>query len=258
MTGNPRGIQFFSMDADAAAPEGVSGSPGRVTAIVLDGINTEFLDQSYVRDQAIEAVKRMQLNESIAILALTPGLKLQNFTRNRERLLDTINGFLPNLPPYPMRQRIQFTLAALKNLAGRMSGTAGRKSIVWITGGFPRVRAYESVIQKTLNQVNEANVAIYPVDARGLMLNGGARNIETMEQFADATGGEPYYNRNDISVATEEAMEDSRSTYVVGFYLGDKDRDHRFHELRVEVDRPGAVLHYRRGYTPPVASSNAP
>jgi hypothetical protein len=75
------------MDTDSAVPgtaglvSGRAGDrPGRVTAIVLDGLNTEFLDQSYARDQAIKAVERMQLNESVAFLALSPGLKLQNFT----------------------------------------------------------------------------------------------------------------------------------------------------------------------------------
>jgi VWFA-related protein len=127
-------------------------------------------------------------------------------------LLTAINGFRPNVPPYPMRQRIQVTLDALKTLADRMSGAAGRKSIVWITGGFPRIQAYDGTIQKTLNKINDSNVAIYPIDARGLTLGGAASNLQTMELFAESTGGEACYNRNDVSVAIEEAIEDSKST----------------------------------------------
>ena len=81
-------------------------------------------------------------------------------------------------------------------------------------------------------------------------MGGALNNIETMQQFAEATGGVAYYNGNDVAMAVEVAMEDSRFTYVPGFYLNDRDRDRRFHMLRVEVDRPKTVLRYRRGYTP--------
>jgi hypothetical protein len=137
-----------------------------------------------------------------------------------------------------MRQRIQVTLAALKATASRMSASPGRRSIVWITGGFPPVPAYDGTIQRALNGFNDLNVALYPVDARGLTPGDGSKNIQTMEQFADATGGLAYYNRNDLSVAIEAAVEDLKFTYVMGFYLNDKDRDRRYHTLKVETDRP--------------------
>jgi hypothetical protein len=173
-------------------------------------------------------------------------------------LLTAINGFRPNVPPYPMRQRIQVTLDALKTLADRMSGAAGRKSIVWITGGFPRIRAYDGTIQKTLNKVNDSNVAIYPIDARGLTL--GARH-PTFRPWNSSRS--PPAARLATTATTFRWRSKRRSKirsppYAVGFYLGDKDRDHRFHELKVEVDRPGAMLRYRRGYSPPATSRNLP
>jgi VWFA-related protein len=245
--GKPRHIQFFSMDSDDAS----TGRPAepRVAAIVLDGLNTEFSDQSYARDQAMKAVGRMPLDESIAVLALTPALTLQNFTRDRALLLAAIASFQPNLPPYAMKQRIQVTLAALKTLADRMSSASGRKSILWITGGFPSVRAYDRAIENVVHQINEADVAVYPIDARGLMLMRGS-NFQIMDQFAESTGGRAYYNGSDVAGGIEGAAADSRSAYTIGFYLGDGERDRRFHTLKVEVDRPGAILRYRRGYSP--------
>jgi VWFA-related protein len=88
------------------------------------------------------------------------------------------------------------------------------------------------------------------VDARGLTPGDGSKNIQTMEQFAGATGGLAYYNRNDLSVAIEAAIEDLKFTYVMGFYLNEKDRDRRYHTLKVETDSPGTTLRFRRGYTP--------
>jgi VWFA-related protein len=139
-------------------------------------------------------------------------------------LLAAIDGFHPNLPPYAMKQRIQVTLAALKTLADHMSRGTGRKSIVWITGGFPQIRAYDRAVDSVLHKINESNVAVYPVDARGLMLGFGAGNLETLDRFAESTGGRAFYNGNGVATAIESAIEDSRSTYVIGFYLGSMSR----------------------------------
>jgi hypothetical protein len=101
-----------------------------------------------------------------------------------------------------------------------------------------------------LNAINDANVAIYPVDARGLTISPYAMvNISTMQRFAQQTGGHAYYNRNDLDEALVEAVADARYTYSLGFYLSERDLDGRFHELKVRVNRPDLVLHYRRGYS---------
>jgi VWFA-related protein len=246
--GKPRPVQFFSMEGGDAATAPARKQP-LFTAIVLDALNTEFSDQSYAQDEAMRAVKRMQIDESIAILHLAPGLALQNFTRDRERLVAAVHRFAPVFPPYAMKQRVQVTIAALKTLADQMARYAGKKSILWITGGFPDVRVWEPAINETLRRIEQADVAVYPIDTRGLMLGSGS-NFSIMNQFAESTGGRAYYNGNDVAGAVERAIADLKSTYVIGFYLGDKERDRRFHALRVEVNRPGTTLRYRRGYSP--------
>jgi VWFA-related protein len=120
---------------------------------------------------------------------------------------------------------------------------------VWITGGFPPIQAYDHAIENVVRQINEADVAVYPIDARGLMLRSGS-NFRIMDRFAESTGGRAYYNGSDVAGGIEGAIADSKSAYTIGFYLGDGERDRRFHALKVEVDRPGAVLRYRRGYSP--------
>jgi len=247
--GQPRRVQLLSSDVSSAPkPEGPAS---RLTVLVLDGLNTEFMDQNFVRDQARKAVKHMDLNEVFAVLALNPDLKFQNFTRRRDLLLKAVEAFRPIDPPYAMRQRVQVTLQALKTLADNMSGAPGIKSIVWITGGFPQIHSFNAAIRRSLDRINEANVALYPIDARGLMLNTGLLNDRTMDQFADATGGEAFYNRNDVSALIERAANASRSAYLLGFYLTDNDRDHSPHRLEVKVNRPHAELHYRRSYSIP-------
>ena len=251
--GRPRPVQFFAFEGGAAGA--TSPREPRSTAIVLDALNTGFSDQSYLRDQAIKAIERMSLDESVAVLALTPALKIQFFTRDRRLLRAAIENFQPMIPPYGLKRRVEVTLAALKTLADRMSKFSGRKSIVWITGGFLPLRSYDGAIDATLRKINAADVAVYPVDARGLTLGSG--NIfDSMNRIAETTGGRAYYNGNNLAHSIEDAAGDGKSAYVIGFYLRDGDRDQRFHDLKIEVDRPGASLRYRRGYSPSVSSGN--
>lgn len=248
----PRPVQFFEFAGGAATA--TPREPGS-TAIVLDALNTGFADQSYLRDQALKAIERMPLDESVAVLALTPALKMQFFTRDRRLLRAAIENFQPMMPPYGLKRRVQVTLAALKTLADRMSKFSGRKSIVWITAGFLPMRSYNAAIDATLRKINAADVAVYPVDARGLTLGNG--NIfDSMNRIAETTGGRAYYNGNDVAHSIEDAAADSKTAYVIGFYLSDGDRDQRFHTLKVEVDRSGASLRYRRGYSPSVSAGN--
>ncbi len=97
-----RPVQFFSLEG-GDAPDASARKHPLFTAIVLDALNTEFSDQSYAQDEAMRAVKRMQIEESIAILHLAPGLALQNFTRDRERLVAAVHRFEPVFPPYAMK-----------------------------------------------------------------------------------------------------------------------------------------------------------
>jgi hypothetical protein len=162
---------------------------------------------------------------------------------------------IPQLPRNPianqqMRRRVEDTLSYLRLIASHMAAGAGRKSIVWLTGGFANFPEYSDAFTNTMRAINDANVAIYPVDARGLAVSSRAGiNITLMRRFAEQTGGQAYYDRNDVGEAIVEAVADSRYTYSLGFYLSDKDLDGRFHVLKVRVNRSGLVLHARNGYT---------
>ncbi len=72
--------------------------------------------------------------------------------------------------------------------------------------------------------------------------------FSTMRTLAERTGGRAFYNSNDLAGAFRRAADDSRLTYLLGYYPSDDDWDGRFRKTRVEVKRPGVKLHYRDGY----------
>ena len=151
--------------------------------------------------------------------------------------------------------------AARSGSAG-MPGMRGGSS-----GSFPRQsrqqQTWTTETDQAVRALNNANLAIYPVDARGLVASASPRvssrvyvNQGTMFELAGRTGGRALVNTNDIAGAIRTAIEDSSVTYTLGFYPQNDKFDNSFHNLKVKlVDFPHLDLRYRKGYldqsTPP-------
>ncbi len=206
---------------------------------------------------------------------------------------DMLAQILEPLATYSNDRRVAMTLSAMQIIANRMSGVPGRKNLIWISGAFPlslafdrgglagggqRQVTYAGPMREAAIAMDRANVAIYPVDARGLLANdtikvevqtardqrnlgsgasntmttpeemAGSREIETMKLLADWTGGKAFYNTNDIRGALKQASEDAEVTYTLGFYVDEKDLDGSYHDLKVRVNRKGVDVRHRRGY----------
>jgi hypothetical protein len=153
-----------------------------------------------------------------------------------------------------MKTRRRLTLQALESVGHHLAGTSGRKSIVWVSHGFPltdNFGTYTDQVSDISRQLATQNVAVYPVDAKGLAV---ARNplsegrVEGMtELIASITGGRTTRNNNDLLEGVRAASDDVRATYSVGFYEVDSP-DNRWHGLNVKTTRPGVRLRHRQGY----------
>jgi VWFA-related protein len=145
--------------------------------------------------------------------------------------------------PAMMERAADSVRLSLKALAEKLRSQPGRKSVFWMTQGFPPklLRGeFEAAWNKTVSELNDANVQVNTIDTNGLdgpIRYWGWGPIGTMQQLAEETGGKAYYRRNDLDVALAEGIADSRSSYTLGFYLTEVDG--KYHELKVRVDRPG-------------------
>jgi VWFA-related protein len=154
------------------------------------------------------------------------------------------------------RGRSGLTMVALLAIADHAAGIPGRKNLVWLTASLPSTGP---AIARLLNQ---ANIAIYPVDARGLVASFNPHfrpiGLDVMQELADETGGRAFYNNNDISGAIRKAVDDSDVSYTLGFYLNSGSLDGQFHELKIRVDRPGLEVRYPSGNAESTARWRAP
>jgi VWFA-related protein len=132
---------------------------------------------------------------------------------------------------------------------------------------------------------SEAQVAVYPTDPAGLATDQiysaavahGEQRIQawtssghmvtageiaeprfaSMRLLAKQTGGLAFYNANDLSGSIQRAIDDARITYTIGFYPPEAAWDGKYHELKVQVKRPGITVRAREGYSAsaPVSAS---
>jgi len=92
-------------------------------------------------------------------------------------------------------------------------------------------------VERAARALNRSNLAIYPVDARGLMVgqqyvgsmmkpelrNPDTSEFATMQMLAERTGGRAFFNNNDLAAALHQAADDARVTYVLGYYASHHD-----------------------------------
>jgi VWFA-related protein len=310
-----------------------------LTVVLLDQINTPFLDQYYGRQQLIKYLAaNLDPRQTLGLMILGRNgvQKVTDFTQDPASVIATLkklggetpamqglsidaqalaatrsdeelatfalqrNG-MPSNPEarmqrfalgsdalearYGQERSIEETMRAFLSIAWSLSGIPGRKSLVWATGSFPFFMDSPSatpnnprlsvLYERAMQALNDAQVSVYPIDVRGLVMNShvgdptamGSRNqalqaatgaftrsdylvstIQNLKTFAEMTGGRAFYNSNDLTIGYKQAAEDSSSYYVLGYYLNSGSTKTGWRKLKVKLDNVHADVRAREGF----------
>lgn len=174
-------------------------------------------------------------------------------------------------------------LAALEDAARRLAPYPEKKALVYISAGVDKTGVdNQSQLRATVNEAVRANVAFYPIDARGLVaqvpggdasqagavgskLYSGAgqtslRNSlhdeqETLVTLAADTGGKALIDSNDLTVGMTQIQKDIESYYILTYASTNAAEDGRYRRIQVKfaprVNLVKARLDYRKGYFAP-------
>lgn len=257
-----------------------------------------------------ESSPLMENPTGTAEISMAPkGIAEQTLAEKAPQMLAQIKDFTEESTADQNDVRVQYTFAALMSLGRTLSRYKGRKNLIWVSESIPvnifadfntitRVnpnagsdgkiqgqntgyktnRSYQDRLAYLGSLLTDAQVAVYPIDARGLIgsplynvanniagqggsgLGGMAMKAEgkqseelfeshvAMLDLADKTGGKAYYNRNDIDNALRDGIDDGSTYYMVGYYPQNKKWDGRFRKIEVKTRRTGINLRYRTGY----------
>ena len=168
-------------------------------------------------------------------------------------------------------------LRALKTLADALKPIEQKKAIIYFSSGMQRSGTDNQVeLRAAVNAAVRANVAIYPVDARGLqaVIPGGgasqgsrgglsafsgrgvadqfsdlAAQQETLTSLASDTGGTAFTDTNDFGEAFTKVERDISSYYILGFSSTNTARDGRFRRISVRLKNKSAMkVEAKEGY----------
>jgi VWFA-related protein len=181
---------------------------------------------------------------------------------------------------------------AIQQLAQALKGIPGRKSLLLVGSGYKFIDSNtvlksmggtaeviysvdnvgESLDQAayTWKLLNDANVAVYPIDTRRTvntafqsMDTSGANTpsaltfeqnqqvdrdiLTSFKMIAAATGGKPCFYRTDLDNCVREAIEDDHDYYLLGFYADKKNNKPGWHKVEVKTNEK-ASIRYRQGF----------
>jgi VWFA-related protein len=246
----------------------------RVYAIVLDDYHVPRMGELRVIEPLLAFVRQLPPTDLVAVYYPLDSVTDVAFSRDREPVIKAIRAFTGRLgdyqPKHPVEEehlrhpnyietiRRQIVTSSLEGLATHLGGIKqGRKSVIFVSEAFTEP---VSEMRDLYEAANRANVAIYPLDPRGLSpdrsVDRGPTSGEIMAMvtpprefmrtLASETGGRPIFT-NDVSAALGQVIRDSRAYYLIAYESPHPD-DGKFHKVFVRVRRPRATVFARTGY----------
>src|SRR5580698_538809 len=266
---------------------------GPLYVLYYDMVNTPMEDQMSAHKQLLDFVDNAPPGTRFALFVNARGMHLvQGFTSDHALLHAAIisKGPGPHLPPvflYASTFGARDAGAALSNLkflAEYLGGIPGRKNLLWLSSMFPipvsptpegngpvtgamgsRTSAgpefldlselLSESIKKTYSAMMRSQIALYPVDLKGIASDDVPGNAiidhQNLDVIASTTGGHAYYGNNRLQVLMDKAVEGSESYYALSYAPDNTKFDGS--ERHIEVTVPSAskgqyTLTYRTLY----------
>ena len=278
----------------------------RLMVMLFDFSSMQAAEQIRARNAAIKFLtSQMTSSDMVSIMVYGSALKtVQDFTSDRDLLIAAINKFrigessenatFADAGADAQDQSGQFTadetefnifnadlkLAALEDAARTLGQYPEKKALIYISSGIQKNGVdNQSQLRATVNTAIRANVAFYPIDARGLTAlvpggdatqqgaagNGlysgsGQRSIkenfnnqqETLASLALDTGGKALLDSNDLTEGIRQVQQDFSSYYVLSYVSSNLAMDGRYRRIQVKLaardSNLRAKLDYRQGY----------
>jgi VWFA-related protein len=256
-------INILLLDQTNTAPDvDIMCPSGPANGILC--INQAAEIQHLVREEVIKYIQSMPAGTRVVLLAAVKDhlRLLQGVTSDRELLVAAVNTLQPETG-VPFK-----SFDFLNDIASIASGIKGRKNLLWFTYGTARYTEPEVChcdtmpFLKTASQLTEAQVTIYPIDARGVYYlrnsnDPGAKTalalggeVLSQETIAEAGGGIAYHDSNDLKTGIAHAIDAGSHYYTLSYATPDKEYDGRHHSISIKLnsDHPGTHLTYRDYY----------
>lgn len=273
-----------------ARPVATNAGDGRVYVIAVDAFHMTPAGAHRVTPILEQFITHyMGPADLAAVVRLDYAPRGSEFTSDKGRLLSLVGseiapaasmappmaefGGARAAPAALLNERLLGSLAAAMQYAARPQGR--RTSVLLVSEGldtdiFTAARGNDEAL-RTLEAQREAieaavraNVRIYAIDPRGLSAIAprvatnsggrppGLRKWDSLRTLAGETGGRAIVGRMDLRDPFRQLVEENSTYYILGYVSPHADdRDGKFHEVTVRVQRSNARVEARRGWYAP-------
>jgi VWFA-related protein len=246
---------------------------GRLIVILMDRTIApgEFPEARRIAEEAVAGLREGDMAAVAWSLYGVP----QNFTADRQRLLEVIREPVVNLPAGDQRTGEcdcgRCSMESIANIAEAVENISWRRKLLLFIGsrlpgrGGGCAATNEAPRQRALRAAEAGNLTIHVIDpggirtmsaqaasrtARAAMIGAEARRVGTLLGFTDPTGGR-FVHRNQPSEVLPEIFRESAAYYVLGFEPASQAADGRYRRITVRVNRRDVLLQSRGGYYAP-------
>jgi VWFA-related protein len=277
-------LSFTAFEADKALNGG--GAPASVI-LVMDDLNIGARNLPYAKQQVEKFLRQNggHLSLPISILTLSPtkllvlgspstdGNGLANLLEQQKSELRTGGVALGGNGSV---ERYVMSLNALDSIVNRQGKSSGRKLLVWIGGGWPILdgvaynlsvagaekRNFAEIVSLS-SRIREARIALYTTswDLGNLNFDhyrGYLKGVRSARQadFPDLSlqvlsvqsGGRVLNDSTDLTAEINRCLADATAFYRISFDPPRADRVDEYHDIEVQIDKPGLTARSSTGY----------
>ena len=186
------------------------------------------------------------------------------------------------------RVEVEKMLKDMNTELATLTALNGKKAFLFVTGGFDMqpgsamvqyavgsfslsqydTKSVAPEVQAAIRRANASDVTFYTVDARGLTTEGVSAGGDDpllsrpgvaffarqdsqagLIELAQQTGGLALLNTNDVARGMSRIYQDTSTYYSIGVTIS-KLPGTGYHDVKVDVSRPGLTVRTRRGFAP--------
>jgi len=261
-------------DLDRLAPQ----SP--VSIIVLDEVNTQFIDQAFARyslrrylDAQGDTLRQPTM---LAAVDMHQFMVLRDYTTKRDDILSALDHHLAEFPwqlnnTNRQPDQISRVFSALDMVAEATTGHNGHKSLIWVGRGMPfmdlnsipasAIDQVLSVVHECTNKLQAARITLYAIDPAGLSPDPPAEDSDgnllddpfgatlAFDNMVIATGGRAYHGRNDIDNLVDSSVHEGSEFYTLSYTPPPvKPGENNYRNIRILMRDPNLRANTRKGY----------
>jgi VWFA-related protein len=256
--------------------------------LVIDAVNTGYQIIAYERGQIDKFLRANggRLAQPMTLAFFTDkGTQIEEgFSTDGNGLSESFDHYdiglrdIRRSSQYEANDRFQLSMTALRELLEKAAKLPGRKMIFWVSPGWPILSGpridldYKqqnqifSTVVGLSTQLRQARITLYSVDPLGTnegvgrtfyyqdFLKGVSKPNQvnvgdlSLQVLAVQSGGQALASDNDVAALLQKCLADTEAYYELSFVPAPADHRDEYHNLLVQVAKPGLTVRTRTGY----------